>query len=48
MSATHRHTIVTGGSGALGRAVVRAFLAAGDRVPVPWIVMQEREAMEEA
>lgn len=48
MSVTPRHTIVAGGSGALGRAVVHAFLAAGDRVTVPWIVAQEREAMEEA
>ena len=48
MSAQARHTIVTGGSGALGRAVVHAFLAAGDRVTVPWIVAREREALEGA
>ena len=48
MTAPPRHTIVTGGSGALGRAVVRAFLAAGDRVTVPWIVAREREALEAA
>lgn len=48
MSPGQRHTIVTGGSGALGRAVVRAFLAAGDRVTVPWIAPHEREALEEA
>lgn len=48
MTANPRHTIVTGGSGALGRAVVRAFLAAGDRVTVPWIVAREREGVEEA
>lgn len=48
MSATPRHTLVTGGSGALGRAVVRAFLSAGDRVTVPWIVPGEREALEES
>ncbi len=48
MTAPPRHTIVTGGSGALGRAVVRAFLAAGDRVTVPWIVASEREALEAA
>lgn len=47
MTSTHRHTIVTGGSGALGRSVVRGFLAAGDRVTVPWIVASEREALDE-
>lgn len=35
--------VVTGGTGALGRAVVAAFLAAGDRVVVPWIVKAERD-----
>jgi NAD(P)-dependent dehydrogenase (short-subunit alcohol dehydrogenase family) len=39
---------VTGGSGALGRAVVRAFLAGGDRVVVPWIVPGERDALAAA
>lgn len=43
-----RTVIVTGGTGALGRAVVRAFLEAGDRVVVPWIVAVERAALEEA
>ena len=38
--------IVTGGSGALGRAVVARFLAAGDRIVVPWIVKRERDAIE--
>ena len=38
--------IVTGGSGALGRANVSRFLAAGDRVVVPWILKAEREAIE--
>ena len=37
--------VVTGGTGALGRAVVRHFLAHGDRVVVPWIVKAEREAL---
>ena len=38
-----RSVIVTGGTGALGRAVVEAFLSAGDRVIVPWIVKPERD-----
>ncbi len=38
-----RSVIVTGGTGALGRAVVAAFLAGGDRVVVPWIVKSERD-----
>ena len=33
--------IVTGGSGALGRAVVEHFLVAGAKVAVPWIVEAE-------
>ncbi len=37
--------IVTGGTGALGRAVVQAFLSAGYRVTVPWIVEAEAAAM---
>ncbi len=41
-----RSVLASGGTGALGRAVVRAFLEAGDRVTVPWIVAAEREAME--
>jgi NAD(P)-dependent dehydrogenase (short-subunit alcohol dehydrogenase family) len=41
-----RAVIVTGGSGALGRAVVDKFLAAGDRVLVPWILKAERDAIE--
>ena len=43
-----RGVIVTGGSGALGRAVVSKFLAAGDRVLVPWILKAERDAIEAA
>jgi NAD(P)-dependent dehydrogenase (short-subunit alcohol dehydrogenase family) len=41
-----RGVIVTGGSGALGRAVVARFLGAGDRVLVPWILKAERDAIE--
>jgi NAD(P)-dependent dehydrogenase (short-subunit alcohol dehydrogenase family) len=40
-----RTAIVTGGTGALGRAVVAALLEAGDRVAVPWIVAEERDAL---
>jgi NAD(P)-dependent dehydrogenase (short-subunit alcohol dehydrogenase family) len=36
-----RDVIVTGGTGALGQAVVAAFLEAGDRVSVPWIAEDE-------
>jgi len=42
-----RTAIVTGGTGALGGAVVRAFLDAGDRAVVPWIVDAERARVEE-
>jgi len=38
-----RNVIVTGGTGALGAAVVHAFLGEGARVVVPWIVAAERE-----
>jgi NAD(P)-dependent dehydrogenase (short-subunit alcohol dehydrogenase family) len=40
-----RTSIVTGGSGALGSAVVDLFLDAGDRVVVPWIVRSEADAL---
>ncbi len=43
-----RNVIVTGGTGALGRAVVHAFLSQGDRVIAPWIVPAEVGPMEEA
>jgi len=43
MSAHPRSVIVTGGTGALGAAVVRAFLDDGARVVVPWIHATERE-----
>jgi NAD(P)-dependent dehydrogenase (short-subunit alcohol dehydrogenase family) len=38
-----RTVIVTGGTGGLGQSVVAAFVAAGDRVVVPWIVEREAE-----
>lgn len=41
-----RGVIVTGGTGALGRAVVSRFLDAKDRVAVPWVVKRERDAIE--
>lgn len=40
-----RVVLVTGGSGALGQAVTRRFLAEGAVVCVPWIVEQERERL---
>jgi NAD(P)-dependent dehydrogenase (short-subunit alcohol dehydrogenase family) len=40
-----RVVIVTGGSGALGQAIVHRFLAEGATVCVPWIVEQERERL---
>jgi NAD(P)-dependent dehydrogenase (short-subunit alcohol dehydrogenase family) len=43
-----RSVLVTGGTGALGRAVTRTFLEAGDRVTVPWIVSAEAQALEGA
>lgn len=44
-SGSGRTVLATGGTGALGRAVVDAFLEAGDRVVVPWIVAAERDAL---
>lgn len=41
-----RVTLVTGGTGALGRAVVRRFLEAGARVHVPVFAEEEVEALE--
>ncbi|HXX47790.1 MAG TPA: SDR family NAD(P)-dependent oxidoreductase [Myxococcota bacterium] len=46
VSESGRAVVVSGGTGALGRAVVSRFLAAGDRVVVPWIVKSELEALE--
>jgi NAD(P)-dependent dehydrogenase (short-subunit alcohol dehydrogenase family) len=45
MSQGNRTVVVTGGTGALGQAVVRAFRASDDRVVVPWIVKDERDAL---
>ena len=41
-----RVVLVTGGSGALGTAITRRFLAEGAAVCVPWIVERERERLE--
>src|SRR5262249_46484262 len=41
-----RVALVTGGSGALGQAITRRFLADGEIVCVPWIVDHERERLE--
>ena len=38
-----RNVVATGGTGALGRAVVSAFLAECDRVVAPCVVPQEAE-----
>jgi len=38
-----RTVVITGATGALGRALAQAFLAAGDRVVAPWIVDRERD-----
>jgi NAD(P)-dependent dehydrogenase (short-subunit alcohol dehydrogenase family) len=42
-----RSVVVTGGTGALGSAVTRAFLDDGWRVVVPWIVERELERLDE-
>lgn len=47
MDETSRSIIVTGGTGALGRAVVGVFLDQGDHVTVPWIVPEERDRAAE-
>lgn len=48
MSGGRRSVVVSGGTGALGRAVVDAFLDAGDRVVVPWLVAAEEKELAEA
>lgn len=40
-----RTVLISGGTGALGRAVVARFVAAGDRAVVPWIVKRELDAL---
>jgi len=45
MADRQRVVIVTGGSGALGQAITRRFLAGGHVVCVPWIVERERERL---
>lgn len=40
-----RAVLISGGTGALGRAVVARFVAAGDRAIVPWIVKREIDAL---
>jgi NAD(P)-dependent dehydrogenase (short-subunit alcohol dehydrogenase family) len=41
-----RSVLVTGGTGGLGAAVTRAFLADGWRVVVPWVAERERERLD--
>ncbi len=41
-----RSVVISGGTGALGRALLRRFLDGGDRVVVPWIVKHELDALE--
>jgi NAD(P)-dependent dehydrogenase (short-subunit alcohol dehydrogenase family) len=42
-----RSVVVTGGTGALGAAVTRAFLEDGWRVVVPWIAERELDRLDE-
>ncbi len=42
----NRVAIITGGTGALGRAVVEHFLTAGAKVAVPWVVDAEVPILE--
>lgn len=42
-----RVVLVTGGTGALGQAVVERFLAAGARVVVPWVSEEEARELRE-
>jgi NAD(P)-dependent dehydrogenase (short-subunit alcohol dehydrogenase family) len=42
-----RTSLVTGGTGGLGQAVVARFLRRGDRVLVPWIEREEADALRE-
>lgn len=45
MTDAARMVVVSGGTGALGRSVVEAFVEAGDCVVVPWIVEAEAKSM---
>ncbi|MDH3495578.1 MAG: SDR family NAD(P)-dependent oxidoreductase [Gemmatimonadota bacterium] len=45
--ATGRNVLVTGGTGALGGAVVRAFAEAGAHVTVSWVSERERDALRD-
>jgi NAD(P)-dependent dehydrogenase (short-subunit alcohol dehydrogenase family) len=45
MPLTDRRVLITGGTGALGQAVTLAFLDAGARVSVSWLVEAERDAL---
>jgi NAD(P)-dependent dehydrogenase (short-subunit alcohol dehydrogenase family) len=47
MSVSPRGAIVTGGTGALGRALVRLLLARGTRVAVPWRNAEEWRSLQE-
>jgi NAD(P)-dependent dehydrogenase (short-subunit alcohol dehydrogenase family) len=42
----NRTVVISGGTGALGQAVVARFLASEDRVIVPWIMKREVEVIE--
>ena len=46
MGSEQRGVLVTGGTGALGRSVVREFLDQGDRVHVSWVLEEELQALE--
>ena len=41
-----RTILITGGTGALGRAVVQRFVQAGEKVHVPWIAPGEVRELE--
>jgi NAD(P)-dependent dehydrogenase (short-subunit alcohol dehydrogenase family) len=48
MSTSPRGAIVTGGTGALGRSLVRLLLSRGTRVAVPWRDAEEWRSLQEA
>jgi NAD(P)-dependent dehydrogenase (short-subunit alcohol dehydrogenase family) len=45
---TGRAVLVAGGTGALGTAVVQAFVGAGAHVTASWVVERERDALRDA